>query len=121
MSVLRSWRRPVKYDLHEDSQAFEYTDLMNVGYMCKSEAPSSHFTAVLHCLTGPVVKVSTSTVAYLGSISAFALRIFLGRVIPVTYKLLLQWLPCQAPDEIGSVLGLVGPVSVYCECVRQKV
>ena len=39
--------------------------------------------------------------------------IFLGRVIPVTQKLALQWLPCQAPDVIGSTLGLVGPVSVY--------
>ena len=33
----------------------------------------------------------------------------------------LQWLPCQAPGVIGSVLGLVGPVSVYCDWVRKKV
>ena len=32
-----------------------------------------------------------------------------------------QWLPCQAPGVIGSVLGLVGPVSVYCDRVRWKV
>ena len=25
---------------------------------------------------------------------------------------------CQAPGVIGSVLGLVGPVSLYCDCVR---
>ena len=25
---------------------------------------------------------------------------------------------CQAPGVIGSVLGLVGPVSVYCDLVR---
>ena len=42
-----------------------------------------------------------------------------GRVIPVT--LALQWLPCQAPGVIGSVLGLVSPVSVYCDWVRWKV
>ena len=30
-------------------------------------------------------------------------------------KLALQWLPCQAPGIIGSALGLVCPVSVYCE------
>ena len=30
----------------------------------------------------------------------------------------LQWLPCQAPDVIGSVLGLVGLLSVYYEWVR---
>ena len=39
-------------------------------------------------------------------------------VIPVTPKLALQWIPCQAPGVIGSALGLVGPVSVYCEWVR---
>ena len=33
-------------------------------------------------------------------------------------KLALQWLPCQVPGVIGSALGLVGPVSVYCDWVR---
>ena len=47
--------------------------------------------------------------------------IFPGRVIPVTSKLELQWLPFLAPGVIGSVLGLVGPVSVYCNWVRWKV
>ena len=37
--------------------------------------------------------------------------IFPGRVIPVTSKLVLRWLPCQAHGVIGSVLGLVSPVS----------
>ena len=46
---------------------------------------------------------------------------FRGRVIPVTSKLALQWLPCQAPGVIGSALELVGPVSVYCDWVRWKV
>ena len=32
--------------------------------------------------------------------------------------LALQWLPCQAPGVIGSAVGLVGPVSVYCDWVR---
>ena len=31
------------------------------------------------------------------------------------------WLPCQAPGVIGPALGLVGPVSVYCDWVRYKV
>ena len=44
--------------------------------------------------------------------------IFPGRVIPATYKLALQWIPYQAPGIIGSVLGLVGPVSVYCDWAR---
>ena len=30
----------------------------------------------------------------------------------------LQSLPYQAPGVIGSVLGLVGLVSVHCDCVR---
>ena len=32
-----------------------------------------------------------------------------------------QWLSCLAPGVIGSVLGLVGQVSVYCDWVRWKV
>ena len=39
----------------------------------------------------------------------------------MTSKLALQWLSCQAPGGIGSVLGLVGLVSVYCDWVRWKV
>ena len=34
---------------------------------------------------------------------------FQGQVIPVTSKLALQWLPCQATGIIGSTLGLVSP------------
>ena len=39
----------------------------------------------------------------------------------MTSKLALQWLPCQEPGVIGSALGLVGPVSAYCDWVRWKV
>ena len=45
----------------------------------------------------------------------------MGRVILVTKILALQWLPCQALGVIGSALGHVGPVSVYCDWVRGKV
>ena len=47
--------------------------------------------------------------------------IFPCQVIPVTQKLAIQWLPCQAPGVIGSALELVSPVSVYCDWVRWKV
>ena len=47
--------------------------------------------------------------------SGFTLGIGLGRVRPETSNLLLQWLPCQAPCELGSALGLAGLVSVYCD------
>ena len=55
------------------------------------------------------------------SIPSCAVGIFPGRVEPVTKTLALQWLPCQAPDALGSTLGLVGPVSVHGDWVRQKV
>ena len=61
-------------------------------------------------LVGLVVKASASRVSRVRIL--LAPGFFRGRVIPVTSKLALQWLPCQAPGVIGSVLGLVGPVSV---------
>ena len=71
-------------------------------------------------LVGLVVKGSSPKATYLVSILAFSVGIFPFRVIPVTYKLALQWLPCQEPGIIGSVFGLVGPVSVYCDCVLSQ-
>ena len=80
----------------------------------------------LHCdrLVGLVVKASASRAEDHGFESrlrwgwVFFFFFFCDRVIPVTSKLALQWLPCQAPGVIGSALGLVGPVSVYCDWVR---
>ena len=68
-------------------------------------------------LAGLVVKASSLGEEEPGFESCLRLD-FPGRVIPVTLKLALQWLPCQAPGIIGSALGLVGPVSVYCDWVR---
>ena len=67
-----------------------------------------------HRLVGLMVKVSASRAVDPGSNAGF----FRGRVIPVTEKLALQWLPYQAPGVIGSELGVVGPVSVYCDWVK---
>ena len=47
--------------------------------------------------------------------------IFSGSSHTRDLKLALQWLSCQAPGVIGSVLRLVGPVSEYCDWVRWKV
>ena len=66
-------------------------------------------------LVGLVVKASASRAEDPGFESR---DFFQGRVIPVTSKLALQWLPCQAPGVIGSARGLVGPLSVYCDWVR---
>ena len=49
---------------------------------------------------------------------AFAVGLFPVRAIPVTKKLALQRLPKHVAGVIGSALGLVGPVSVYCDSVR---
>ena len=69
-------------------------------------------------LTGLVVKASAWRAEDLGSIPAFDVVPFPGRVMPQTSNLVLPWLPCQAPGVIGSALGLVGPVSVYCDFVK---
>ena len=69
----------------------------------------------------PSGKSSTSRAEGPGFESGLRRDFFGGRVIPVTSKLALQRLPCQAPGIIGSTLGLVGPVSVYCDWVRWKV
>ena len=44
---------------------------------------------------------------------------FPNRVMPVTYKSALHWLPCQAPGVIGSALELVGSMSVYQSHITQ--
>ena len=59
--------------------------------------------------------MSALRVEDLGSIPAFAMDHFPGRVIPVTSNLVLKQLLYQAPGITGSVLGLVGPVLVYCD------
>ena len=69
----------------------------------------------------PSGKASTSRAEDHGFESRLRRDFFRGRVIPVTSKLALQWLPCQAPGVIGSALGLVGPVSAYCDWVRWEV
>ena len=69
-------------------------------------------------LVGLVVKASASGVEDPGFESSLQRDFFPGRVIPVTYKLAFKWLPCQAPGIIGSVLGMVGPVLVYCDWVK---
>ena len=63
-----------------------------------------------HRLVGLVVKASASRAedpVYDG--------IFPGSSHTSDLQIGTQVLPCQAPDVVGSVLGLVGPVSVYCD------
>ena len=72
-------------------------------------------------LVGLVVKAFASRAEDPRFESRLHREFFRGQVIPVTEKLSFQWLPCQAPGIKGSVLGLVGRVSVYCDWVRWKV
>ena len=53
--------------------------------------------------------------------SAVAMGLCAGGVLPVDFQWVLQWLPCQVRGVRGSVLGPLGPVSVYCDWVRQQV
>ena len=71
-----------------------------------------------HRLVGLVVKASASGTEDPGFESRLHRDLFRGRVIPVTSKLALQWLPCQTLGFIRSALGLAGPVSAYCGCVK---
>ena len=84
---------------------------------CSSPLKSAFPFLCVHRLVGLVVRRPPRERKVPGSNPACA-GFFRGRVIPVTSKLALQWLPCQAPGVIGSALGLVGPVSVYCDWVR---
>ena len=61
--------------------------------------------------------MSASRTADLGLISAFAVDLLSGCVIPMTSKLVPQ---CQTPGVMGPWLGLTGLVSVYNDCVRWK-
>ena len=65
-----------------------------------------------------LVGLVASSLAEWGSIPAYAVGIFPGRVIPVAKRLVLQWLPCPAIGVIGSVLGVAGPVLVYRDWIR---
>ena len=63
----------------------------------------------------PSREASASRAADLGSIPAFAADLFPGRATASGLKLVARWLPSQAPGIIGSALGMVDPVPVYCD------
>ena len=89
---------PCLFLIHEASR--QQLSERHLGLLCSS------FTA--DHLVGLVVKASTSRAEDPGFESRLR-RDF------------IPWLPCQAPGVIGSALGLVAPVSVYCDWVSWKV
>ena len=73
-------------------------------------------------LVGLVVKSSASRVKDPGFKSPLVPWEFLGFWIESYGRfkncVVFQWLPVRVPDVIGSGVGLVGSVSVYCDWVR---
>ena len=77
-------------------------------------------SAILHTdhLVRLVVKASAFRAKDLGFDSRLRVGILSGSSHSSDLKkLALQLLSCQAPGVIESALGLVGPVSVYCDSV----
>ena len=78
-------------------------------------SPVLSFSQWCHALTSPVLQISDLAsalrVAGLSSNPVFPVGLFPGAVIPVTSKLLIWKLICQATGPIGSALSLVGLVS----------
>ena len=92
--------------------------------LVESEPGSSEQLPVSGVLARHLLSLSilAPRAGHLGSIPAFGVDPFVGRVTPVNSKLvLLQWLPGQAPGVLRSELGLAGPMSEYCDWVRLKV
>ena len=79
----------------------------------RSHVLSSQTLCIANRLVGLVVKASASR-AEDPNFESSLRRDFSGSSHTSDLKFALQWLPCQAPGVIGSALGLVGPVSIYC-------
>ena len=103
----------------ETSQIFPHKEAQAIDDTACAFNSRAVFLMSIYRLVGPVVKAPVSRAEDPGFESRLRRDFSRARVIPVTSKLALQWpLPCQAPGGIGSVLGLVGPVSVYCDRLR---
>ena len=76
-----------------------------------------HLSLNIHRLVGLVVKAPALRAEDPGFESHLHRDFFGVESYQSLEKMALQWLPCHAP----GVLGLVGPVSVYCDWVRWKV
>ena len=80
-----------------------------------------HWSLSPSVLVGLVVKATASRAEDPGFEFRLRRDFFGFESYKVTQTLALRWLPCQAPGVIGPALGLVGPVSVYCDWVTWKV
>ena len=82
--------------------------ISNCVFHCDYHFYDYHFLSFSLPPRWPSGKASASRAEDPGFESRWSRDFFLGRVIPVTSKLALQWLPCLAPGVTGSALGLVG-------------
>ena len=73
---------------------------------------------VMYCLVDIFVKASASRAENLGFDSCLRCGNFSGSSHTSDFKIGTPVATCQAPSAIGPALGLVGPVSVYCDWVR---
>ena len=88
-------------------------------HICRSAGGGHHAgSPETDRLVGLVVKASSSRAEGPGFQSRLRRDFFGVESYQWLKNLALQWLPCQAPGVIGSALGLVGAVSVYCDWVR---
>ena len=83
-----------------------------VGQVVKASTPKSEGPEFESRLIPEFSKIDTPVATLPG---AWRYRVSAGTDRP---GVSIQWLPCQAPGVIGSALGLVGLVSVYCDWVR---
>ena len=74
-------------------------------------------SVMLHRLVGLVVNASASRAKDLGFESRLR-RDFTRSIHTSDLKIGTPALLFQAPGDMGSALGLVGPVSVYCDWVK---
>ena len=97
-------------------------DLYFITFLFSSQTVlSSTRTPSIHHLVDLMVKASASRVEDPGFETRLRRDFSRSSHTSDLKKMALQWLTCQAPGVIWSVLGLVGPVSVYCDWVRWKV
>ena len=81
--------------------------------------PGGVMSVAVDLFPGGVMSVTADL--FPGGVMSVTVDLFPGGVMSVTSKLVLKWVCCQTPGVIGSALGLVGPMSVYCNMVRLKV
>ena len=92
--------------------AGNYSSVRHLNHLIQNCLPGAY------CLVDIVVKASTSRAEDLGFDSCLHHGDFARSSHSSNLKMGTPVLPCVAPGVIGSVLGLVGLVSVYCDWVR---